>query len=220
MSAKLLRRVLQFLFGVLTRLEVRGLERFPQSGGCLVVVNHLSVLDGPLVYCLLPREDVSALVADKHLRNPLYRWVVETVHGIWIDRENPGVESLRQARQFLKQGGVLGIAPEGTRSRYRTMTVAKMGAAYLADKSEAWIVPTAIYGTEQAVMAWLCLHRPKIVVHFGEPFRLPPLDRKQRDASLLHNTDEMMCQIAALLPEVYRGAYAAHWRLQQILAGT
>ncbi|GAB4399612.1 MAG: lysophospholipid acyltransferase family protein [Anaerolineales bacterium] len=217
MSPDLLRRVLRFLFGVLTRLEVRGLADFPQLGGCLVAVNHLSALDGPLVYCLLPRADVSALVADKHLRNPLYRWVVETVHGIWIDRENPGVESLRQARQFLKQGGVLGIAPEGTRSRYRTMTLAKMGAAYLADKSEAWIVPTAIYGTEQAVMTWLCLRRPKIVVHFGKPFRLPPLERKQRDAALLHNTDEMMCRIALLLPEVYRGAYAAHPRLRQLL---
>lgn len=219
MSPAILRRVLRFLFGLLTRLEVRGLEHFPQLGGCLVAVNHLSALDGPLVYCLLPREDVSALVADKHLRNPLYRWVVETVHGIWIDRENPGVESLRQARQFLNQGGVLGIAPEGTRSRYRTMMAAKMGAAYLADKSEAWIVPTAIYGTEQVVTAWLCLRRPKIVVHFGKPFRLPPLARKQRESSLLRNTEEMMCQIAALLPGQYRGVYAAHSRLQQILAG-
>lgn len=219
MSPKMLRRILRFLFGALTNLDVRGLETFPQSGGCLVVVNHLSVLDGPLVYCMLPREDVSALVADKHLRNPLYRWVVEIVHGIWLNRENPGVESLRQARRFLKQGGVLGIAPEGTRSRYRTMMVAKMGAAYLADKSEAWIVPTAIYGTEQAMTAWLCLRRPKIVLHFGKPFRLPPLSRSQRDLDLHKNTDEMMCQIAALLPGQYRGAYAAHSRLQEILAG-
>lgn len=217
MSPMFLRRLLRFLFGVLTRLEVRGLADFPQAGGCLVVVNHLSALDGPLVYCLLPREDVSALVANKHLRNPVYRWVVETVRGIWIDREHPGVESLRQARQFLKQGGVLGIAPEGTRSRYRTMIPAKMGAAYLADKSEAWIVPTAIYGTERVVTAWLCLRRPQIVVQFGEPFRLPPLERKQREAALRRNTDEMMYRIAALLPEVYRGVYAKSARWQQTL---
>jgi 1-acyl-sn-glycerol-3-phosphate acyltransferase len=64
----------------------------------------------------------------------------------------------------------------------------------------------------------LRLARPHLYVRFGTPFTLPLLDRKSREASLQCNTDEIMCRIAAMLPEMYRGVYAQHPRLKELLA--
>jgi len=95
---------------------------------------------------------------------------------------------------------------------------AKTGVAYLADKAGAPVIPAAIAGTDQIFQAWGKLRRPKVVLRFGEPFRLPPLDRKNRAAQLQENTDAIMLRIAAMLPEEYRGVYADDPRLKAYLS--
>jgi 1-acyl-sn-glycerol-3-phosphate acyltransferase len=97
------------------------------------------------------------------------------------------------------------------------LITAKTGVAFLADKSNATIVPSCITGSEHSLKKIFTLQRPKVRVQFGEPFHLPPLDRKDRESSLRRNTDEIMCRIAALLPIAYRGAYADHPRLKELL---
>lgn len=212
-----LRRILRFLFTTLCRVEMAGMENIPREGGVLGATNHLSRLDGPLVYALMPRDDVSALVAKKYQRNPFFRWVLDSVRVIWLDRGNPDPRALKHAIQFLQGGGILGIAPEGTRSQSGAMIPAKPGVAYLATRAEVPILPVALTGTETAMRKLLWLRRPRVRVEFGPVFRLPPLDRKNRDESLQRNADEIMCRIAMLLPERYRGVYAQHPRLMQIL---
>jgi 1-acyl-sn-glycerol-3-phosphate acyltransferase len=113
---------------------------------------------------------------------------------------------------------MLGIAPEGTRSNTRALIPAKTGVAYLADKAKVAVLPTAIYGTDNAVYEVLRLRRPKMTIHFDKPFMLHPVDRSHRDEALQRNTDEIMCRIAALLPPAYWGAYAAHPRLKELLS--
>lgn len=214
---QLIRKVIYGLFRLLTRLEVRGQENIPPSGACILAANHIDLLDGPLVYCLLNRRDATALAAKKHQRNTFYRWLVNATGGIWIEQESADLEALKQARQYLKNGGLLGISPEGTRSRTGGLIPAKEGAAYLASLSDPLIVPAALTGTETAIASLKRLQRPSVTATFGKPFRLPPLDRKDREGSLVRNTTEIMCQIAALLPAAYRGVYANHPRLKEIL---
>ena len=110
---------------------------------------------------------------------------------------------------------MLGIAPEGTRSHIGGLIRAKTAAAYLADKAGVPVIPVAISGTERAVWRALCLLRPRITIQFGEPLNLPPIGREEREATLQSNTDEIMCRIAAMLPEKYRGVYAGHPRLKE-----
>jgi 1-acyl-sn-glycerol-3-phosphate acyltransferase len=206
---KILRIVLYFLFRTLTRLHVAGQENIPASGGCIVAGNHLGILDGPLIYCLLTRPDATALAADTHKRNPLYRWIVDLAGGIWIDRTTADFHALKQARDYLKKGGLLGMAPEGTRSPTHQLIRGKPGVAFLASSAgNIPIVPLAVTGTEKIVEQLLRFRRPLITVQFGEAFTLPPVDRKDKDASLQRNTDEIMCRIAAMLPPHYRGVYA------------
>jgi 1-acyl-sn-glycerol-3-phosphate acyltransferase len=199
------------------RLDASGLENIPQQGGLLLATNHLSLLDAVIIFALVRRKDLTALVTTKYRRIPLISWLVNGVNGIWINREEADVEALRAARNHLKAGGGLGIAPEGTRSKTGGLIPAKTGVAFLADKSESVILPVAISGTESAFQKITHLQRPAIRIVFGQPFQLPRLPRQDRDAALQRNTDEIMCQIAALLPLQYRGVYAEHPRLKALL---
>ncbi|MCX8063127.1 MAG: 1-acyl-sn-glycerol-3-phosphate acyltransferase [Anaerolineales bacterium] len=212
------RSILRFLFNLLTRVEVTGLDKVPLSGGCILATNHLSRLDPPLLFMLIERDDLTALVADKYKKYPLIPWLVRVLKGIWLNREEADFRALKDAIQYLKQGGLLGIAPEGTRSRTKGLLPGKHGVAYLADKAAVPVIPAAINGTDGAIYKILTLRRPRIRVVFGDPIYLPPVERERREEILQRNTDEILCQIAALLPPQYRGAYANHPRLKEILA--
>jgi 1-acyl-sn-glycerol-3-phosphate acyltransferase len=206
------------LFHLLTRLEVRGLENIPVQGGFILCSNHLGIIDAPLVFAVVDRQDATALVANKYRHNLFLRPLINAVKGIWLNREEADAHALRAARHHLQQGGVLGIAPEGTRSKTGTIMQPKTGVAYLADKAGVPIIPMAIAGTEVAGRELRGLHRPRITVIIGQPFSLPPLGRENREAALQRNTDEIMCRIAALLPPKYWGVYAEHPRLKELLS--
>ena len=214
---KLLRRALCVLFRVFTRLSVTGIENLPLSNSCLLTGNHLGIIDGLLVFSLIQRDDATGLAALKHRNNPIIRFIVDSVGGIWIDRTRTDFHALKEARKHLNQGGLLGIAPEGTRSESHALIEAKQGVAFLADKSNAVVIPVGITGSENSLKKILTLQRPKISVTIGEPYQLPPIDRRDRERSLAENTDEIMCRIAALLPETYRGYYANHPLLKHLL---
>jgi 1-acyl-sn-glycerol-3-phosphate acyltransferase len=213
-----LHSIARLIFKWLFRVTVTGMEALPTRGGYLLAVNHLSRLDPPLIFALIDRDDVTALVADKYQKYPFFRWIIQTVDGIWINRGEADLSALRQARDFLRGGGVLGIAPEGTRSHTGALIRAKTGTAYLADKSGVPVIPVAISGTDGAIWRALLLQRPRIHVQIGAPVDLLPIEREGREARLQRNTDEIMCRIAAMLPERYRGVYVDHPRLKKLLA--
>lgn len=210
------------MFRIFSHLEVRNLENVPLSGGCLLIGNHLGIVDGPLFLAVIPRQDVTGLVAEKYQRVPVLNWLVsKIIHGIWINRGTADLSALRAAANFINQGGLLGVAPEGTRSPTHQLIRGKQGAAFLAAHAgDIPILPAAVTGTEDAFSRLFRFQRPHITITFGKPFRLPPIDRKNRSASMRQNTDILMCQIASLLPEKYRGVYAEHPCLKEILAGS
>lgn len=217
-SKELLRKFVYILFSLISRVEIHGVENLPLTGGVLICTNHLSLVDPALVFVYAGR-DCTALVAKTHRSNLLQRWIVNTVEGIWLERGEADLHALRAAQEYLKNGGALGIAPEGTRSKVHGLIKAKTGAAYLADKTGVVVVPVAITGSDLVISTWKRLRRPRLSMTFGKPFRLPPVARAARSADLERNTDEIMCQIAALLPEHYRGVYKDHPRLTEILNG-
>jgi 1-acyl-sn-glycerol-3-phosphate acyltransferase len=119
----------------------------------------------------------------------------------------------------MEAGNILVIAPEGTRSRVGSMIEGRPGVSYLASKLNRPIVPVGLAGTEDRIIFGNLkrLKRSHIVVRAGPAFTLPELPRKERDATLKRFTDEIMCRIAALIPEKNRGVYAEHPRLKELL---
>lgn len=217
MMRSVLRFIFKHLFGALTRLTVDGLENIPKKGGCLLTINHLGIVDAPILFGLIKRNDFTGLVAKKHQKTPVVNWIVYRANGIWIDREGLDMAAIKACQAFLDEGGMLGIAPEGTRSDTHQLIAAKPGVAFLAARAEVPIVSVAISGTEASLEKILRLKRPKVNIKIGKPFYLPPIDRQDRAGSLKRNTDEIMCRIAALLPPGYRGVYANHPRLWELL---
>jgi 1-acyl-sn-glycerol-3-phosphate acyltransferase len=212
-----LKSLLRFLMNVLTKYEFVGLENIPPEGGVIIATNHLSRLDVPLLLLNPTRKDLRALVADKYKSHPFFSYVVNSMESIWLDRSKADFSAFRTAIDFLRHGGCLGIAPEGTRSTTCALIEGKPGTALLATKTQVPIVPVGIEGTENAMTLITHLRRPHLVAHFGKVFTLPPLERDDRDAMLKKFTDEVMCRIGALLPERYWGVYAQHPRLKEII---
>ncbi|RPI34312.1 MAG: 1-acyl-sn-glycerol-3-phosphate acyltransferase [Chloroflexota bacterium] len=205
------------LFRILAHVEVTGLENVPAKGAAILASNHLGILDAPLVFILVDRKDTTALVAKKHRTNIFLRMLIEGVNGIWINRDEADTRAMRAAFEHLSKGGILGVAPEGTRSPDGKLNYAKTGAAYLAERAKVPVIPAAVTGSHRGIHQILQFHRPRITMRFGKPFMLPPIERHDRDAGLQRATDEIMVRIAAMLPEEVRGVYADHPRLKEYL---
>lgn len=215
--ARWMRRIFNLLFSLLARREVSGLENLPSHGPYILAANHLSRLDLPLVYGLIGDRRIAGWAAEKYERHWFFGALLRIGGGIFIRRGEVDRGALHAAVEWLRAGKVFGMAPEGTRSSTGALIRAKTGAAYLANETGAPLVPVAITGTERALRTLLRMRRPRVSVRFGEPFFLPPVPEQDRIAGLLCNTDEIMCRIAAMLPPAYRGLYADHPRLKQIL---
>lgn len=216
----ILRWILRRLIDVVARVEIRGMDRLPKEGAFIIATNHLGMLDVTLLYYAIDRWDVFVPVAEKWEEIGFLRWLGKYLNFVFIDRFNPDLKAMRTMIALMQKGHTLVIAPEGTRSRVGSMIEGRPGASYLASKLNRPIVPIGLAGTEdKAVFRNLRrLRRSSILINAGEPFTLPPLPHNDRDLKLREYTDEIMCRIAVLIPEKYRGVYAEHPRIRELLA--
>jgi len=212
------RRLISNLMKKLTRIEFKGQENIPASGGVLLATNHMSRMDIPSLFITPNRPDMTALVTTKYLKYPFIRWFIITANGIWLDRDTADFGAFRKAVEALKSGKAVGIAPEGTRSVTSQMLEGKPGTAMLAIRAGVPIVPVAITGTEDAIEQFKHLKRPRILVEYGPAIPAPVMDRGDRSGQLDKLTTEIMCRIALMLPEKYHGFYTNHPRLKELQA--
>jgi 1-acyl-sn-glycerol-3-phosphate acyltransferase len=215
----IIRWLIRVVFNLIADLEVKGYEYLPKEGSFVIATNHLGFVDVPIAYYSLNRWDLFVLVGEKWQDMGLARWVGKYFNFIFIDRFNPDLKALRKVIALMEEDKILVIAPEGTRSRTGALIEAKPGVSYLATKLNRPIIPVALTGTEDAnlIRNLKRLRRSHITVTAGPAFTLPPLPRENRDEALKRYTDEIMCRIAVLLPEKYRGYYADHPRLKELL---
>lgn len=215
----IIRGLIRVIFNLIARVEVRGYENLPQGSSFVIATNHLGIVDVPIAFYALKRWDMFVVIGEKWRDVGLFRWVGKHFNFIFIDRYNPDVKALRKIISLMKENNILVIAPEGTRSHTGALIEAKSGVSYLATKLDRPIVPVGITGTEDKniVSNLKRFRRSHITLTAGEAFTLPSLPRENRDEVLKGYTDEIMCRIAALLPEKYRGVYADHPRLKELL---
>jgi 1-acyl-sn-glycerol-3-phosphate acyltransferase len=214
-----IRWLIRLIFNLIARVEVTGYENLPKEGSFVITTNHLGFVDVPIAFYAVDRWDMFVMIGEKWQNIGLFRWVGKYFNFVFIDRFNPDIKTLRRVISLMRENNILVIAPEGTRSRTGSLIEARPGASYLATKLNRPIVPVGITGTEdEALLGNLKrLRRGYITVTAGPIFTLPPLPRENRDEALKLYTDEIMCHIAALLPEKYRGVYANHPKLKELL---
>jgi 1-acyl-sn-glycerol-3-phosphate acyltransferase len=196
--------VFAFLFRILTRVHVEGVENVPQQGGVIMVSNHLSYIDSPAIFIVFPRI-LHVLAAEKYEQHPIFGPLLRVAGAIFIDRGEADRDAIRQAVAVLMDGHCLAVAAEGTRSKTGGLQPGKTGAAYFAVKAEVPLVPTVVWGTQGAVKKAFTFQRPHLYIRFGKPIHLP--EGRARSDQLEQYTDQIMIALARLLPEQYRGVY-------------
>jgi len=210
--------MVRFMMRVITRIETHGLERIPE-GNVIVAANHLGRLDTAVLLCVLDREDIIMPIAEKYKNHPVFGAIGRAADGIWLNRFEADYSAFRQILERMEGGGLLVIAPEGTRSRTEALQEGKMGVAFLAGKSGYPILPVAVTGTEDRLIVENLkrFRRTKIVVRTGDLLHIEIPKGRGREETMREVTDEIMCRIGVMLPEKYRGVYSDHPRLKELL---
>lgn len=188
------RRIGIVLHHLVFRVDLRGAERVPTTGGIVFVANHTAFIDGPVLFGLLPRR-VSFLVKAEAVTGVL-GWVLTRVGQYAIRREAPQRDVLLRARDQLVAGGCIGVFPEGARGSGSVEQVFN-GAGWLAVRSGARVVPVAIRGTHRDGARRR--YRPRVDVEIGESFAVEPGSGKRAvDAATALIRDRLQQQVAAL----------------------
>jgi 1-acyl-sn-glycerol-3-phosphate acyltransferase len=200
---------LLWLFGP-GRLE--GLDNVPRHGAALVVANHCSNLDPLFVGWAVGHRTgrlIHFMAKEEMRRWPVIGFLARSA-GVFFVRRGEGDRAAQQlALRLLGEGRMIGVFPEGTRSRDGRLQQGRAGAALLAMRTGIPVLPVGIAGTQGIFPGhsrWP--HRNRITIRIGTPFQLPVVeDGLDRDA-LRAGTDRVMGEIAALLPNEQRGRWA------------
>jgi len=187
------------------RLEAVGVENIPASGPVLMVSNHSSVLDPPLIGGASDRQ-LTYLAKAELFNIPLFGALIRGLDARPIRREGADPGALRTARHVLEEGGALLVFPEGTRGDEGDIRPAKPGAGLLAVSSGAAVVPVYVKGSGQAWPRGRSLPRPaKVTVTFGKPLRFEPARGADRKAQYELASREMMDAISRLRDGIIAG---------------
>ena len=152
------------------RLRVSGREHVPAKGGAVIAANHCSYLDPPVMAGCSNRRIVHFMARDTLFSNPVARWFFPRVGVIALDRTKGDLGALKKAIATLKDGQVIGLFPEGTRSPDGQMREAKGGIGFLIAKGDVPVVPLYISGTFAAFPKGADKLRPgRLVARFGPP---------------------------------------------------
>jgi 1-acyl-sn-glycerol-3-phosphate acyltransferase len=166
---RLLQRLLQLLGVVVYRVRCSGWHNIPAEGGVLVVSNHQSHLDPPLVGISCPRQ-MNYMARETLFRFAPFGWLIHSVGAFPLDREGVGLSGIKEALKRLKRGEMVLIFPEGTRTRDGEIARFRPGFTTLAVRSKAAILPVAIDGAFEAYPRWRKWPGPgRIRVRFGKP---------------------------------------------------
>lgn len=217
MKYKTIRSLVRFIMNIIADVEVVGMDKLPQ-GNVILAANHLGRLDTAVLIYALEREDLIMAVAEKYKDHPIFGAIGRSVNAIWLNRFEADFAALREILARMQKGGLMVIAPEGTRSKTESLQEGKMGAAFLANKSGYPVLPIALTGTEdRGIISNLKrFRRSKIKAVAGDLFYIEIPKGKGREEAMRNATDEIMCQIAAKLPESYRGFYKDYPRVREL----
>lgn len=207
-SRKFVYGVVEKFINLTIRTHMEQLVNIPLTGPFLIAGNHVNGLDGIVMFhCVQPRR-LTTLTKEENFSNPLIRILSEAWGAIPIKRGAVDNTALTLALEALKDGKMLAILMEGTRSHTGAMQQGKPGILPLAVKSGVPIVPVGFHGHEGFTKNLLSFRKTDFYLEIGQPFYLKAtmrdLDRETRQIA----TDEIMYRIAMLLPEKYRGYYS------------
>lgn len=217
MSSRIITPLIRLILSLICRIDAKEMRRIPRNGPLIVVMNHVNFLEVPLIFAFLYPRHTVGLVKRETWNNPLLGAIADSWEAIAIDRAGSDLRAMRQALDVLAQGGLLLIAPEGTRSVHGRLQRGHAGVVQLALKSGAPIIPVAHTGGERFWLNFKSLRRTHFTVKVGPAFRLVMPGTVEEDTFAvtksvpksirMEMTDAVMNRLALLLPQWQHGVY-------------
>lgn len=196
------------LTSLLCRVDTAQLERMPERGPLILVANHINFLEIPVLYTRLGTRPIVVFTKAETWDSLLIRCLFDLSRAIPVRRGEADTTAFRRAAEVLETGHILAVAPEGTRSGDGRLQRGHPGMVMLALRSGAPLLPMAYYGGESLRRNVARLRRTDFHIVVGQPFYLDAGGAKMTREVRQQMVDEIMYQLAALLPPAYRGHYS------------
>lgn len=198
---------IKVILRLICRIDAAALNYIPQTGPLILVANHVNFLEVPLVFTHLQPRPVTGFAKAETWDNPVMRQLFNLWKAIPLERGEADIQAMRQALKVLENYGILAIAPEGTRSGDGKLRKGHPGVVTLALLSGSPILPLVYYGGEQLGENIRRLRRTDFKILVGRTFTLDTKGVKVTRLVRQQMVDEIMYQLAALLPPAYHGYY-------------
>ena len=206
---KTLSSLMRLAVFLLAKWDVSGVEHIPQGQGCVLVSNHVHIIDPPLLAASSPGRRLRTMAKQELFALPLIGWIFTAYGAYSVKRNGRDLKALRESLRLISTGEAILLFAEGTRSGGGPLQVAHGGAALIALKSGKPVIPVSIRGSNvkfpHVFFQWIVRRRPHIVVRFGAPVNLQGIEANS--AGVEKATDQIMYAIADLLPSDLRGPY-------------
>ena len=207
-SLWLITLLLRIYFRLTLRLDAPGgMTSLPMTGPLIIITNHTGQVEVPVFATMLQPRKITGWAKAEAFENSFLRWVFGAWDIIPVHRGEADMSALKSALRMLEEGRIFGVAPEGTRNKTGILRRGLPGAAILALKSGAPIVPVVHWGGEVYMKNLKAFKRTDFHIRIGKPFHVKA-EGKVTSEMRQEMVDEMMYQIAAMMPEQYRGEYS------------
>ncbi|MCB0102166.1 MAG: 1-acyl-sn-glycerol-3-phosphate acyltransferase [Anaerolineales bacterium] len=209
LSLWLITFLLRIYFWLTLRIHLvsGGMEKIPLNGPLIIITNHTGQVEVPVVATLLQPRKITGWAKAEAFENPFLKWVFGSWDIIPVHRGEMDMAALKSAFRMLEEGRIFGVAPEGTRNYNGILRRGLPGAAILAMKSGAPVLPLSHWGGEVYMKNLKSFKKTDFYIKIGEPFYIKTEGKVTAEVRQ-EVVDDMMYKIAELMPEQYRGVYS------------
>ncbi len=206
-SQRFIVSALKGITGLICRIDDAELEKVPKQGPLVIYTNHVNILEIPIIYTRLQPRHVHGMLLAERWKIPILNFALDVTETIPLRRGEADIDAIRIGLNALEKGDMLVIAPEGTRSHDGVLQPAHPGVVLMALHSGVPLMPVAFYGAENYTQNLSRLKRTDFHFRVGRLFHLDAGGEKVTRQVREKMIEEMMYQLASLLPTQYRGRY-------------
>ncbi len=206
-SERIVNSIFRALFRLFFRLNLDALKEVPASGPYIIILNHPSIYEGPMIYVFLRPRRLIALAKKQLWERKFTSRLMKLWEAIPIDHLSIDRSSMQRCFEVLDSGNFLCLAPEGTRTNDPNLQKGKPGVAYIAFKKQVPIVPVVTIGFDRFSYYIKRLRKTPVEIIVGKPFEITLKEGRLSPKLRQELADEMMMRLAELMPKSYWGYY-------------
>jgi len=201
--------IIKVLLKIGCRIDTSELHKIPEKGPYILVTNHINFLEAPILYIFMRPRRTIALGKSELWDKKFTAFLMNLWEVIPIKRDSVDIQGMKNCVKVLEGGDFLCLAPEGTRSKTGELQEGKAGVIMFAQKGNAPIIPLAHWGGEDISKNLKKLKRTPITIKVGKPVEISIPEGIKADGAVRQKiADEVMIELARLMPEKYHGAYS------------